>query len=171
MGDSLQTEGVSIRMIVGSLAQWPDIRQIAHPVLRKAVGYLAETDFMKLADGRYPIQGDEMYALVMTIPSKPASEQPAEKHETYFDIHLLLDGEEVIGWQLDDGSEVPSQSYDSEKDFALYGELKDESFVKLRPGMFVVLFPEELHRPGLTESDKNAIRKVVVKIHHALLEL
>lgn len=159
-------------MIIGSLTHWSDNRQIGHPVLRKAVGYLAETNFMKLEDGRYSIQGEEMYALVMTIPSKLVSEkQPAEKHETYIDIHFLLDGTEVIGWQPDDGSDVPSQSYDSEKDFALYGELKNESFVKLRPGMFAVLFPEDLHRPGLTDSDKRVIRKVVVKIHYALLEL
>ncbi|MDQ6423495.1 YhcH/YjgK/YiaL family protein [Paenibacillus sp. LHD-117] len=158
-------------MIAGSLTKWPDKRQFAHPVLRTAVGYLAETDFLKLDDGKYPIQGDEIYAMVMTISSKPASEQPAEKHETYVDIHLLLEGTEVIGWQFDDGSEMPSQSYDSEKDYALYAELKNESFLLLQPGMFVVLFPEDLHRPGLTESAASGIRKVVVKIRHALLEL
>ncbi|RIX52361.1 DUF386 domain-containing protein [Paenibacillus nanensis] len=163
--------GVSIRMIAGSLTQWPDERQFSHPVLRKALDYLAKTDFKKLEDGKYPIQDEDMYAVVMTISGKEASEQPAEKHETYFDIHLLLEGTEIIGWQLQDGSEAPSQGYDSEKDFALYAELGNESYLKLLPGMFVVLFPEDLHRPGLSESVPASIRKAVVKIRHALMKL
>ncbi|WP_309120280.1 YhcH/YjgK/YiaL family protein [Paenibacillus sp.] len=160
-------------MIAGSLALWPDERRFAHPVLRQAIGYLAETDFNQLEDGKYRIQGDEMYASVMTISSKPPSEQPAEKHETYLDIHLLLEGSEVIGWRLEDGSEMPSQAYDAERDFALYDELRNESYLLLQPGMFVVLFPEDLHRPGLSEADAgpSTIRKVVVKIRHALLKM
>ncbi|WP_214630467.1 YhcH/YjgK/YiaL family protein [Paenibacillus agaridevorans] len=54
-------------MITGSLKHWPDERHFVHPLLLKALDYLAETDFDKLEDGKYPIQGDEMYAQVMTI--------------------------------------------------------------------------------------------------------
>lgn len=156
-------------MIVGSLVNGHNESQIAHPVLRKAIDYLANTDFGQMEDGKYPIWGDELYALLMTISSKAVSEQPAEKHERYSDIHYLLEGDETIGWKLDDGSEVPSQQYNSEKDFALYDSLKAETMIKMKPGMYLILFPEDLHRPGLSDSAPSQIRKVVIKIHQAIL--
>lgn len=155
-------------MIVGSLAHGFNECQIAHPVLRKAIGYLANTDFSQMEDGKYPIWGDEMYALLMTISSKSATEQPAEKHEVYLDIHFLLEGDETIGWQLDDGTEAPTLGYDSEKDFALYAAPKEETLIKMKPGMYMVLFPEDLHRPGLSDAAPSQIRKVVIKIRQDL---
>ncbi len=158
-------------MIAGSLAQWQRQIPFAHPVFRQAIEFMEKTDFRSLEDGKYPIQGDDLYASVMTLSSKPASEQPAEKHESYLDIHLLLEGAETIGWKPEDESESPSQIYDSGGDYALYAEVRNESYLKLQPGMFVALFPGDVHRPGITDTSPAVIRKVVVKIRCALLEM
>lgn len=155
-------------MIVGSIKHFATERHFTHPVLRKAIDYLTETDFGILEEGRYPIWGDDMFALLMAITTKPMAEQPAEKHESFLDIHFLLQGEEWIGWQLQDGTSEPSQPYNAEKDFALFSGLEEETTIRLKPGMFMVLFPEDIHRPGITEGSASDVRKVVVKINQAL---
>lgn len=156
-------------MIAGSLKHWTTERKFAHPVLRKAIDFLAETDFGVLEAGKYPIWGDDMFALLMANTTKPKEEQPAEKHERFLDIHLLLEGEETIGWQVQDGYSKPSAPYNPEEDFALFTELQDETLIKLKPGMYMVLFPEDIHRPGITEAIATDVRKVVVKINQDLL--
>jgi len=158
-------------MIVGSLKHGRWERKLAHPAIAQALEYLSAADFSAMADGKHPIQGEEMYARIMTLSTKAASEQPAERHQSYIDVHYLLEGEETIGWLQDDGTASPVQAYDPEQDYALYGELANESLVKLTPGMLAVLFPEDLHRPCLTEDVPSRIRKVVIKIHLALLQV
>ena len=155
-------------MIIGSMKHWADQRHSVHPVLRKAIDYLAETDLGSQEVGKYPIWGDDMFALQSAIKTKPHSEQPAEKHERFLDIHYLISGEETIGWQLQDDNCEPSQPYNPEEDYALFKELKEETMITLKPGMFVVLFPQDIHRPGITLTAASDVRKVVVKINQAL---
>ncbi|GGD47682.1 YhcH/YjgK/YiaL family protein [Paenibacillus nasutitermitis] len=155
-------------MIVGSMEHWASRRKFAHPVLRKAIDYLAKTDLGMLEVGKYPIWGGDMFALVMEIKTKGIADQPAEKHENFLDIHYLLQGKETIGWKMQDDNCKPCQSYNPEEDFALFAGLEEESLVKLKPGMFMVLFPEDIHRPGLTEAASSDVRKVVVKINRNL---
>ncbi|MHA0855603.1 YhcH/YjgK/YiaL family protein [Paenibacillus sp. CMAA1364] len=155
-------------MIVGSTKGWTEERQFAHPVLQQAIDFLVQTDFSTLEEGRYPISGDKMFALLMGITTKSKVEQNAEKHERFLDIHFLIQGEETIGWQWQDGNIEPSQTYNSEDDFVLFTELKNETMIKLTPGMFMVLFPGDIHRPGVTETIPSNVRKVVIKIDQSL---
>ena len=55
------------------------------PRLAKALDFLAETDFFALPDGRCDIDGDEVFANVMTYETKTANETP-ESHRRYMDI-------------------------------------------------------------------------------------
>ncbi|EFM08768.1 conserved hypothetical protein [Paenibacillus curdlanolyticus YK9] len=155
-------------MIVGSISQWETQRQRMHPVLRKAIDYLAQQDMGTLEEGVYPVWGGELSARVMRYETKLKSEQPAEKHERYLDIHYVIEGEEIIGWKQDDGLNEPTQPYDAVNDFALYGDLQGERMMTLKPGMYMVLFPDDIHRPGLTESAVSKVRKVVMKVHVGL---
>ncbi|RUS46699.1 YhcH/YjgK/YiaL family protein [Cohnella sp. AR92] len=156
-------------MLIGKIENWTKERNYAHPVIRRAIDFLDETDFSLLEDGKYPIWGDDMYARIMTIDAKPRAEQSAEKHERFLDIHYLLNGEETIGWQsLACGAE-PVRPYEEEQDYALYGALSEESLQAMKPGMYMVLLPDDIHRPGLSETGASVIRKVVVKVDKELL--
>lgn len=155
-------------MIVGSMRNWESERQYVNPILCKAIDYLSTTDFNELEDGKYPIWGEDMFALLMSKMTMPKAEQPAEKHERLFDIHYLLHGEETIGWKSQDGNCKPSQAYNQEDDFALYTELENETMIKLTSGMYMVLFPEDIHRPCVAEGLASEVRKVVVKVNRAL---
>ncbi|WP_127531167.1 YhcH/YjgK/YiaL family protein [Paenibacillus kobensis] len=156
-------------MIIGSVDHWDIQRQWMHPVISRAIDYLVRQETGTLEEGVHPIWGEEMYARLMQLKTKQKEEQPAEKHEQYLDIHYVLHGEEIIGWKRDDGMSIPVQPYDAENDCALYGELQDEMMVTLRPGMYMVLFPDDIHRPCLTASTASDLRKIVIKAKVSLL--
>lgn len=158
-------------MIVGHRNHWKSERTYAHPVIRKAIDFLIETDFTKLATGQYPIQGEDIFARVIELTTKDKREQLAEKHEQFFDIHYLIEGEETIGWSIQHDELVPTEPYNLENDAALYGDIPVEMQVQLTPGMYMVLLPEDIHRPGLTEHTPGAVRKVVVKLNTDLFKI
>ncbi|WP_068775540.1 YhcH/YjgK/YiaL family protein [Paenibacillus sp. FJAT-26967] len=155
-------------MIIGHSCNWESERAFAHPVLKKALDYLLATDFTRLEAGQYPIQGEEMFARLMEPVTRHRDEQPAEKHEQFFDIHYLLEGEETIGWCIQQDDLTPAEPYNPEHDTALFGEMDGEMDIRVTPGMYVVLFPEDIHRPLLTEGSAAQVRKVVVKINKDL---
>jgi len=156
-------------MMIGSVDRWEAQRQSMHPVIRRAIDYLAQLDEGILEEeGVHLIWGEDMYARQMAVKTKRKEEQPAEKHEQYLDIHYVIQGEELIGWKRDDGMCSPVQPYDKDDDYALYGELPGEMMIKLTPGMFIVLQPEDIHRPCLTESSASDLKKVVIKVKASL---
>ncbi|MGG3283469.1 YhcH/YjgK/YiaL family protein [Paenibacillus solani] len=159
-------------MIIGHQVTWEAERAFAHPVIRKAVDYLTSTDFASLQPGQYPIQGEDMFARVIELTTRLKDEQLAEKHEQFFDIHYLLEGDETIGWSLSEGGDLlsPVEPYSLDKDAALYGNIPSETPIRLSPGMYMVLFPEDIHRPGLTLGEPGNVRKVVVKINTTLFK-
>ncbi|MMZ63172.1 Toxin-antitoxin biofilm protein TabA [compost metagenome] len=151
-------------MILSSLASWENDKKVEHAVIVEAIEVLQRIVSSDPEPGRVEIRGEKMYANVMELDAKALDEQVAEKHEAYIDLQYLIAGEETIGWSpLRDGIE-PSKPYDADGDYALYPPQSDEILLTLKPGMFAVFFPHDIHRPGMgTKSTK--IKKVVVKIH------
>jgi YhcH/YjgK/YiaL family protein len=56
------------------------------------------------------------------------------------------------------------KEYDEGSDSELFKRIEDESFFVLKKGMYAVFFPEDVHRPGLTNKETRGVRKVIFKI-------
>ena len=56
------------------------------------------------------------------------------------------------------------KEYDADNDIELLKRIEDESFFVLKKGMYAVFFPEDVHRPGLTDKEGHGVRKVIFKI-------
>ncbi|MEK4509131.1 YhcH/YjgK/YiaL family protein [Paenibacillus sp. FSL K6-2524] len=156
-------------MILSSLSSWEHDRKVEHPIIVEAIEELQNIIKDHPAPGRVEIRGNEMYAIVMELDAKSLDEQVAENHESYIDVQYLIEGEEIYGWSpLREGIE-PTKPYDSEGDITFYNPQNDEILLPLKPGMFVVFFPHDIHRPCMgTKSTK--IKKVVIKIHISLFK-
>ncbi|QJC52620.1 DUF386 domain-containing protein [Paenibacillus albicereus] len=150
-------------MMAGTLASREHEALPQLPAVAEALSFLRKTDFGAAPDGRIEL-GEGVHAVVMTLDTRAAPDRLAESHERCLDIHCLLEGEERIGWKRREGGEAVRQPYDAEDDCALYGELDGEAMLALRPGMYVVLDPQDIHRPGVAAGAPGTIRKVVVKI-------
>ncbi|NHN32098.1 YhcH/YjgK/YiaL family protein [Paenibacillus agricola] len=153
-------------MILSSMSLWENQRKFEHIVIVKAIEALQTILKENPAEGRIEIQSDQMYMSLMEFDAKPMNEQLAEKHESYIDVHYLIEGEETIGWSSQQVGEVSVKPYDSEQDYALYDPSDDEILLQLKPGMFAVFFPNDIHRPGMGLAK---IKKAVIKIHVGLL--
>ena len=85
-----------------------------------------------------------------------------ENHKKYIDIHLMVDGSEIIGLSeelsLDNLTE-----YDVENDFQLFtGEAMEE--IALHQGEFLLLFPGEIHVTGGKFVENEIVKKIVYKV-------
>ena len=144
-----------------------DIDQLAkyvsvHPRFEKAFEYLTTTDFEKLQPGKYEVDGNNIYAIVVNENGVPLMESITqfECHNTYIDIQYLFSGQETIGFRARKFCIDPMGEYDSEKDVLFYEDAPD-FFFKLFPGQFGIYFPTDVHAPMIGEGK---IRKVVMKV-------
>lgn len=115
-----------------------------------------------MENGRYEIQGEDVYAIVNSYDTKPAAECGWEAHKVYCDIHYSVTGEERIAYQhISQMRET--QQYNAERDYSLYAG--EGNWVTVREGMFTLLMPEDVHAPGaMTGNEPTFLKKVVIKL-------
>ncbi len=146
-------------MILDSLNNTERIEAL-HPLFGKAFDYIKHTDFSRMEDGRYPLDGERLFVSLSSLTGKDKAEAAIETHKRYIDIQLPLLGVEKIGWKP--GSELQTESvpYDEANDITFYVD-RPTAYTKIYPGQFAIFFPEDGHAPGIGEGN---IRKVVVKV-------
>ncbi|MGD8401249.1 MAG: YhcH/YjgK/YiaL family protein [Bacillota bacterium] len=151
-------------MFFGHIDNLERDRKVLPPALVKGLEYLKNTDFSQMANGKYEIEGDQLFALVQEQQTSPKAERKAEAHARMIDIQFLIAGRELIGFVLPDAANEVGEDLLDEKDVIFYKTVKDESELYLTPGSYAVFFPDEVHRPCCLYGDQPQVRKVVVKI-------
>lgn len=132
------------------------------PGLKTAFDYLKNTDFKTVEPGRHEIDGDKVYAVVSTYDTVKPSEKKSEAHRKYLDIQYLVSGEECLGYEPVEGLKI-AQEYNTENDFLLV-ENSRETMLPLGNRIFIVLFPQDAHKPGCVIHAAQTVVKVVVKV-------
>lgn len=94
--------------------------------------------------------------------TKPEAEIPFEAHRKFWDLQLVLEGEEMIGVApLETLTETVA--YDEANDIAFYKG--SGGSVKLSRGAAALLAPWDGHRPGVSCGDApSRVKKIVVKL-------
>lgn len=131
------------------------------PRFAQAFDFLAKFD-PATPDGRIALDGDNLFALVQSYTTAPASAKPFESHRIYADIQFVVAGEEVIQTATLDRLTVTTP-YAAAGDAALYTG-PDDTPLRLRAGDFCVLWPQDGHKPGCSWRGPTAVKKVVVKV-------
>ena len=131
----------------------------------KIADIIEKTDFTKKDDGTIKIDTDDLYYILTTYnTSNDIEEKPAEAHRKFIDLQYILYGEEKIGYADYRNPKMLFKDYDRDNDIEFFKRIEDESFFILKKGMYAVFFPEDVHRPGLTNKETRGIRKVIFKI-------
>ena len=83
-------------MITSTLAQlhW---YKIISPNFDKAITYALTTDLAGIETGKYPVDGENVLAIVNEYTTKPVSECDPESHRDYADIQIMVAGAERFG--------------------------------------------------------------------------
>ena len=128
--------------------------------IKKALNYISKTDLANTEIGKYEIEGDNIFALVQEYNTKNPEDAKLESHFEHIDIQYMISGEEMMGLGILK-KQIP-HTIIKEKDVAFYPN--DSTPFKLEEGMFAILFPSDLHCPGMKCSENLKVKKLVVKI-------
>jgi biofilm protein TabA len=131
--------------------------------IEKGLGVLKDKKLSTKKDGRYDINGDNLYYIIQRYTTKPIKEGRLEAHKKYIDIQFAASGEEVIGHSLLGQLNI-EKPYDEAKDVVFYKVPDEINTVKLSKGMFCILFPRDGHIPGCQLTGPCEVLKVVVKV-------
>lgn len=139
------------------------------PAWREAFAFLQAAD-PNLAAGRYPLDGDKIFAIVMDYRTQPEATGELESHRRYLDIQALLAGREAVHCHFSPELTI-LQPYDPGNDVELYRiPITAPVRLLLVPGNFLALFPHDAHMPCLNPGPlPETVRKVVVKVSMELL--
>ena len=156
-------------MIYGNLNNDNDLMLFLPGALKRGISFLKEMDLLNCEAGEYEIQGRDIYANIIDTQTKQKECIRPEVHRKYIDIQCLCKGSEIIGFARDCNENIVSEEL-LENDVIFYDKVENESELLLAPGDYVILFPEDVHRPAYTKDENEDIRKVVVKINVDLIK-
>ncbi|MCJ8152359.1 YhcH/YjgK/YiaL family protein [Chryseobacterium sp. SSA4.19] len=110
--------------------------------------------------GKIEIGGEDHFAIGLSYPTSNSENGVWEAHRKYLDIHYILEGEETV---LINDIEAMVSTKEYEDDCELFaGEKLHE--VHLKPGDFLILFPNEVHKTGIMCNEiSSQIKKLVFK--------
>lgn len=130
---------------------------------RLAFEFLKRKDLADLEPGKYQI-GEGVYANVLHYNSKAWEDAKWEAHDRYFDIQYIVKGREYMG--LCERALLTEflTPYNSEKDVIHFKDPADYGKVVLNAGDFIVLAPEDGHKPSVSVRESLPNIKVVVKV-------
>lgn len=133
-------------------------------------GFKAAFDFIKKATeedlpvGKYEIDGTEVYGLVQEYTAKTPENCKIEAHKNYIDIQYVVSGIEVIT-SFDISKAAATSDYNPEKDIQFYEYNKNSADCTVEAGEYLILFPNDVHRPGKeVEGNPVPVKKIVVKV-------
>lgn len=129
--------------------------------IQRGLQFLKNTDFTGQAAGRHNVD-EEMFYFINEYETKEAADCFWEAHRVNLDLHYILEGTERIGYSAIERLHVRDE-YSAEKDAVFFtGEV--ESAVAASPGDLVICYPQDGHMTGIEAKQKEAVRKVVLKI-------
>lgn len=137
--------------------------------IRKMLATIIESNPYDLPAGHYQVQGKQMFFNVVDGETALLDNQKPEFHRQYLDIHIVLQGKEVIGAGVLGLPLTLSEPFNDAHDLGFCPAIPGETLINLQPGELAVIFPGELHRPMSTTTTPAPVRKIVAKIDCDLL--
>lgn len=132
--------------------------------IARVIAYIEQQDLNQVATGRQEIDTDQLFGLSFEYETKMPEPAAWEAHRTYIDLHLMIKGSETFYYSnINDERTEITKAYDKEGDYELFDATGD-AFV-LGEKQFVMLFPQDVHRAGVTTGTApEQIKKMVFKL-------
>lgn len=129
--------------------------------------YHFETNFImddlrkgQFEKGKFEVDGNNKFGIGLTYETQDAAKALWEAHRKYLDIHVILEGEEYV---LISDIENMKSCKEYEDDYELFnGEA--QQYILLKPGYFLILFPNEVHKTTVMAISPCLVRKKVFKL-------
>lgn len=133
-----------------------------HVVSEKLLNFITNLD-ENTPEGHYEID-EKSYVNVDCYDTKSHDKCFPEAHKKYIDIQIILSGKERLDFENIEKLLIKDE-YDSQRDVMFFEIPQNSNTVYLEQGSFVMLYPQDAHRPQMTASDTpQKVKKAVVKI-------
>ena len=134
-----------------------------HPDFIKVKEVVEKFSDPTLEPGKYPIDGDRVFAVVQGYDTKEAQPDKFENHRKYIDIQYVIRGKEAFNCTKVSECTV-TQEFDEKIDAALYTCEGMRTHVEAGDGDFVIFYPQDVHNPGVKYGDGIKIKKAIAKV-------
>ena len=139
--------------------------------------YVTQEQFLKIKgfleklspdmeEGYYEIDGEMIYARVMSYATSLRQDCRIEAHDRYIDIQSSLTG--IDGIDIFERDELAVlETYNKDKDVVFYKEtVLPNVSINNKEGYFSMIYPKEAHRPKISVNQRcERVKKFVIKIH------
>jgi biofilm protein TabA len=127
----------------------------------KVYDFIKNNNLHTLALGTHIIEENDIWCKIVEEKGKGVEVLPQlEAHDSFIDIFVLLEGEEMIGYKDRSICDVVSAKYDELKDLIFF-EDTPEVFVNCGIDNFIICFPKDAHAPMIGEG---VIKKAIFKV-------
>lgn len=142
-------------MIIDSIEN-ADKYSAAHPLFAKAFDFIRNAS--NLQNGKYEIDGDNMFAMISDNDLREDGE--LEAHKKYIDIQVVLSGTEIFRCSPVSKCKNISKSYDDRSDILFYKDKPTIEYVA-NEGMMSIFFPQDAHAPLI---GNGKVHKIIIKV-------
>lgn len=132
------------------------------PLLYQALCFLDALPKGELPGSNTILVKGRLFCNPVTLVSRPENQCIYEAHRKYIDLHYIVSGVERIA-TADITALSVSGIYSSEKDIEFL-EGSADGYYDLKPGQFMVCFPNDAHKVAIMQDKPGNIQKVVFKI-------
>lgn len=147
-------------MIFGNVEHLAELAFLPENV-KKCFDYRQEHALLSYEKGSYEIDGDRLFVNVVEYRTTTPEKRFWEAHRDYLDVHVMLQGEEQI--DLNFLHNMKTGEYVPQEDFVPMTGEKNSSVI-LRPGDFLICYPNDGHRTAVAVEAPEMIKKAIFKV-------
>lgn len=129
--------------------------------VKKCFEYLKNHKLSVFEKGSYEIDGERLFVNVAEYETTAPENRFWEAHKDYLDVHVMLRGEEQIDVNFIGNMHL--KEYVKKDDFLPMEGEKNGSVI-LRPGDFLVCYPNDGHRTGVAAEKLVLLKKAIFKV-------
>lgn len=127
-----------------------------------AFTFLHRNDLALLPEGWIELENG-IKASIQHYSTFEWDENEFETHDAYFDVQFVVEGYEYVGVCPRESLSV-SKPYNKDNEITFYHDPSESGKVLLGPGTFIVLGPDDAHKPRCIAGKRMFVKKVVVKV-------
>ena len=132
--------------------------------IAEALKWLQTVDTAALQEGKNAIRDEDIFCSVSFYDTTGVDDRPWEGHRKYIDIHFMIKGKEIIDISPIYAMQV-KKDYNAQTDFIEF-EGVAQQHILLKEGMFLIAFPEDIHKTALQVVSGKActVKKGIIKV-------
>lgn len=131
-----------------------------NPLFADVVEFLKNNDLQTIEEGKHFIKDKDLFVNIQVAKGKTQEAAVLETHIEMIDIQIPITCEETFGYTP--LCDLPDFEYNAEKDITKYGDTKSQTYVAVKPGQFVIFFPQDGHAPCIINQPE--IKKAIFKV-------